>query len=647
MIWVLGGFAKDQGDSSVRRFFFSLSALAVVVGALVSIPTTNDLGAADKLKVPDSVLQAEKKRIAVVNKAKPTAVAILNRQGNNGGSGVLIDDQGYALTNYHVVAATGPTPLCGLSNGILYEGVVVGIDKVGDVALIKLLPKKEGDKFPFSPMGDSDTVKPGDWSIAMGNPFLLATDFSPSVSYGIVSGVNRYQYPDGQGGLLEYTDCIQFDTAINPGNSGGPLFNMKGEIVGINGRGSFDKRARINSGVGYAISINQIKNFLMHLRAGLDADHATLGATISSASEDGDLSTMVVQDLLEESDVFRRGIKSQDTLISFAGRPLTSVNQYKNILGVFPRDWRLPLTYRSGSTRKETLVRLMPNQASVIQPKEGGGRPPIPPKGPPGGGPGGPAGPGAKMYEARKGFANYYFNRLELDRLLASFKKHGDFTSLTKDWTWSGTYERDRTNGNFEMSYSEEKLDPTKEAQPVVKIKMGETPYQLEPTAIPKNATELDLIKLVEPPFSGGLMMAFYQYRLFLTMLDKGYGNDRRNIHHGGMEPVYFASLDGKPKSFKDQRINAEVVNAENIQTKCKFFFYRAEFNPQFEADKHPYADGMLIAAEIWPMKDKDPCELYFHDFKEVEGRKLPHTIEVRHGDNRYALIRLNKFNMK
>ena len=111
----------------------------------------------------------------------------------------------------------------------------------------------------------------------MGNPFSLATDFTPTVTFGLISGVNRYQPPEGKG-LLEYTDCIQIDTSINPGNSGGPLFNMQGELIGINGRGSFEKRGRVNSGVGYAISINQIKNFLGHLQAGIDTDHATLGA---------------------------------------------------------------------------------------------------------------------------------------------------------------------------------------------------------------------------------------------------------------------------------------------------------------------------------------------------------------------------------
>ena len=128
----------------------------------------------------------------------------------------------------------------------------------------------------------------------MGNPFLLATDFTPTVTFGLISGVHRYQYPSGT--LLEYTDCIQIDTSINPGNSGGPLFNMDGELIGINGRGSFEKRGRVNSGVGYAISINQIKNFLGQLKAGLDTDHASLGATRRNAiRKTGRVNNMIVK----------------------------------------------------------------------------------------------------------------------------------------------------------------------------------------------------------------------------------------------------------------------------------------------------------------------------------------------------------------
>src|SRR5262249_23806744 len=263
-------------------------------------------------------------RAAVVAKIKPSVVAVFARGGQGGGTGVLISEDGFALTNFHVVQPTGPTMQCGLPDGVLYDAVLVGIDKVGDVALIKLLPKKEGQKFPAAALGDSDTVREGDWSIAMGNPFLLATDFTPTITFGLVSGVHRYQYPAGA--ILEYTDCIQIDTSINPGNSGGPLFDMKGELIGINGRGSFDKRGRVNSGVGYAISINQIKNFLGHLHAGLDADHASLGALVTTQTDKAGLGRMVVTSILEDSDAARRGLELEDEILSFGGRPVSSVN---------------------------------------------------------------------------------------------------------------------------------------------------------------------------------------------------------------------------------------------------------------------------------------------------------------------------------
>src|SRR5262245_25975879 len=254
-------------------------------------------------ELPKPVTVAERKRVEAINKVKPSVVAVMARdlRGNltGNGSGVLVDDEGYALTNWHVTsAARSPLLKCGLPDGVIYDAVLVGLDKVGDVDLIKLLPRKPGDKFPFAKMGDSDTVKAGDWSLAMGNPFSLATDFTPTVTFGLVSGVHRYQYPSGT--LLEYTDCIQIDTSINPGNSGGPLFNMDGELIGINGRVSFENRWRVNSGVGYAISINQIKNFMGHLRVGLDTDHASLGASMESESEDeGVLSRIRVKNIID------------------------------------------------------------------------------------------------------------------------------------------------------------------------------------------------------------------------------------------------------------------------------------------------------------------------------------------------------------
>src|SRR6516165_9369931 len=250
------------------RFILLVPCLISAIGAVALSGSAQD--------VNPTVKSAEAQRVAVIDKVKPSVVAIFGPGGQGGGSGVLIDKDGYALTNFHVVEGSGPVMQCGLPDGVLYDAALVGLDKVGDVALIKLLPQKKGQDFPFAVLGDSDKVKAGDWSMAMGNPFLLATDFTPTVTFGLVSGVHRYQYPAGT--LLEYTDCIQVDASINPGNSGGPLFNMAGELIGINGRISLEKRGRVNVGVGYAISINQIKNFMGQLRAGLDTDHASLGA---------------------------------------------------------------------------------------------------------------------------------------------------------------------------------------------------------------------------------------------------------------------------------------------------------------------------------------------------------------------------------
>ena len=241
------------------------------------------------------VLRAQQVRTEVVRQAAPAVVAIFSQDGNGGGSGVLISPDGYALSNFHVTSACGDFMKCGLNDGILYDAVIVGIDPTGDVALIKMLGRTD---FPFAPLGDSDAVAAGDWTYAMGNPFLLATDFQPTVTFGMVSGAHRYQYPSGT--FLEYTDCIQVDTSINPGNSGGPLFNAKGDLIGINGRIAVEKRGRVNVGAGYAISINQIRHFMDQLRGGHIVDHATLGATVRTGAD----RTVLVDSILESSDAF-------------------------------------------------------------------------------------------------------------------------------------------------------------------------------------------------------------------------------------------------------------------------------------------------------------------------------------------------------
>jgi hypothetical protein len=130
------------------------------------------------------VLHAQQQRIDVMQRASAAAVAIFAGEAG-GGSGVLISPDGYALTNFHVVQPAGVAMKCGLADGRLYDAVLVGLDPTGDVALVKLLGR---DDFPFAEFANSDEVEVGDFCFAAGNPFLLATDFQPSISAGIVSG---------------------------------------------------------------------------------------------------------------------------------------------------------------------------------------------------------------------------------------------------------------------------------------------------------------------------------------------------------------------------------------------------------------------------------------------------------------------------
>jgi S1-C subfamily serine protease len=630
---------QKQYPGRWRRW--ALMALAVVVPALLLVvlcpgqAQTKQNG--DKSKpLHKKVLLAEKKRVAVINKVKPSVVAVMARDlrgslvGN--GSGVLIDEEGYALTNWHVTsAARSPLLKCGLPDGLIYDGVLVGLDKVGDVALIKLLPKKEGDKFPFAKMGNSEDVKAGDWSLAMGNPFSLATDFTPTVTFGMISGVHRYQYPAGT--LLEYTDCVQIDTSINPGNSGGPLFNMEGELIGINGRGSFEKRGRVNSGVGYAISINQIKNFLGHLRAGLDSDHASLGASMESEGEDGALSRILVKAIID-SDARRRGLDVGDQLVMFAGRGMTTVNQFKNVLGLFPKGWRVPMVFRRDNQRHECLVRLMGVQRGILDdrpplPRPGPGRrPPVPV-------PAGPPSPAAKFFKAKEGFANYYFNELAQKRILDAFTKHGDFSKVAGDWT----LKLDGKlllggGGDFQGEVVIEEKGASDGKSPKVKLDIADLIFPLEPLNPSEKADAF-----TDPPDSGGLVLAFFLYRQLLVHGAKGF---TREFAHGGIEPYYPPTTGKEKPDYNKIRVMAEVLRAKYAGMETRWFFARSN------DDDGRWKVGQLIGFEVTPDKDQDPCEVCLSHYKDFGGgRKLPSRMHVRRGDKKFADLTITKATFK
>ncbi len=606
-------------------FWFAITASALAIAFVAVAPP------ATQAQIPGIVKVAEDERIAVIAKVKPAVAAVCFFGGKVCGSGVVISDDGLCLTNFHVVQPTGAILQCGLADGKLYDTVLMGQDKVGDVALVKLLPKKPGDKFPFVKLGDSDQTRAGEWSLAMGNPFGLAMDFNPTVTFGLISGVNRYQPPEGKG-TLEYTDCIQIDTSINPGNSGGPLFNMKGELIGINGRGSFDKRGRVNSGVGYAISINQIKNFLGHLKVGIDTDHATLGASFSTDAEEGDLSKIFVSSMLDESDAFRRGLKPQDQLVAFAGRSTTSTNQYKNILGIYPKEWRVPLRYRRGTTSKEMLVRLMGNMDQVKEKEPQSGEAPMPKPGQPQPGPrpGGPPpnpgadkarlSPAAKMVEVKKGYANFYFNVQAQDELLAEIKKNlGDFSKLTGDWTLDGNVQLADRGGNVKLTWIDDKSGTTE-------VKMSRDGIE---DAVKPLGENIGQAELALPQGSGGLLATLWHYRILMTQLREGMNPNTSfspGFVHGGSEPFYPPPADGKmPGNLGDLRVDCDVLKTKKGQFEAKWYFSQK--------------DRSLLGCEAIFTKEEDPCELYFYDFKDIGGVKLPHKIVCKFGDKTFATI--------
>lgn len=593
--------AKDLGTKVTRRFI-AKPARPTDLQAAVWCGLLLLSSAAPALAVDPAVIEAENARVALIEEISPAVVAIFGSSGDGGGSGVLISADGYALSNFHVTSGSGAFMKCGLNDGRLYDAVIVGVDPTGDVALLKLLGR---DDFPYAEWGDSDQLNVGDWVYVIGNPFLLATDFRPTVTYGIVSGVHRYQYPAGT--FLEYTDCIQVDASINPGNSGGPLFNSAGQLVGINGRASFEKRGRVNSGAGYAISINQIKHFLDHLRGGRIVDHATLGATVTTA-RDG---AVVVDGILERSDAYRRGLRVDDEIVSFADRPIRSVNQFKNILGIYPDGWELPLVYRRESQKHEIRVQLQPlHSASEMRqgPRMGPPRrkpnekPPEeerPDKRPqPLGAHSTPASPPAKyshMYVSRPGFANYYFNDLEQDRVLAGLRRLGDFTLADGAWIFTGVASSDQ-RAQFTL------------AEAAAGLELGNVAF-FQPLG------DNDLLD--EPPGTGGLLAALSQFRLLLLRGENAF----TEFYYLGSEP-----LDGT-----QQQVDVLVTVLAGAESRWYF-------------DRH---DGDIVGFDTRLIEDVDACEVRFQQLQDFGGRLLPSRILVRHAGQEFMTFHLQTVELR
>ncbi|MDH3196714.1 MAG: trypsin-like peptidase domain-containing protein [Candidatus Krumholzibacteria bacterium] len=175
------------------------------------------------------------------------------RKYSSFGSGVIISEDGYIFTNYHVLELAERISVT-LASGANYPAELVGASPDYDLALLKL----EGGDLPAAPLGDSDDLLVGEWAIAIGSPYgQYLADVQPTVTVGVISATHRdiRQSPDES---RVFNDMIQTDAAINPGNSGGPLVNSHGEVVGIN-TAIIHGGTGANIGMGFAIPVNRAK----------------------------------------------------------------------------------------------------------------------------------------------------------------------------------------------------------------------------------------------------------------------------------------------------------------------------------------------------------------------------------------------------
>jgi S1-C subfamily serine protease len=189
-------------------------------------------------------------------------------QSEGSGSGVIIDEQGFILTNNHVVSGADVIEVT-LENGSTLSATVVGTDSANDLAVVRIDPPAGG--LTAAPLGDAEDLKVGDSVFAIGNPFRLEGTFTE----GIVSALGR-TYTSGSG-TRPLRNMIQTDAAVNPGNSGGPLANCYGEVIGINTLLENPTGQGVNVGVAFAVSINTAKASLDDLTAGNPISHAWLG----------------------------------------------------------------------------------------------------------------------------------------------------------------------------------------------------------------------------------------------------------------------------------------------------------------------------------------------------------------------------------
>ncbi|OBR96366.1 MULTISPECIES: S1C family serine protease [Clostridium] len=337
-------FVNSKKRSNIKKIasLFCVVLVAAVSGGISGAYVINKKQAS-KIYTPDNRMLVEPKQdkseakdksestkensiTEVAETVGPAVVGISNKsegyfglQDAGSGSGVIIDSNGYIVTNYHVVQGADKITVKLSSNKIL-NASVLGADQRSDLAVIKV----DAKNLPVVRFGDSSKVKVGDTAIAIGNS--LGEQFAGSVTAGIISALNR---------KIEYNGSIykviQTDAAINPGNSGGPLCDLQGNVIGIN---SLKIGANLNAeGMGFAIDINEAKDIIKSLMNSGKVSRPYLGISGESVvSEDDKIQGVYIEQVEKNSGAGVAGIKPTDIIMQVDGKKVRDVSDIEEII---------------------------------------------------------------------------------------------------------------------------------------------------------------------------------------------------------------------------------------------------------------------------------------------------------------------------
>lgn len=257
------------------------------------------------------------------------SIDVATSDGSAKGSGAIISDKGYIVTNNHVISGAKQIQVT-LANGTIYSAQIVGTDTTTDLAVIKL--DNPPSNLKAAEFADSDNLAVGESVMAIGNPL----GYDDTATVGIVSALNRPVTVSDDNNNDIVTNAVQIDAAVNPGNSGGPTFNAAGQVIGINSSIASTTTSSGTAGsigIGFAIPSNLVKRVANEIIDNGTVQHVALGVTIKSSTVEADGVTRgctQVQSVVDNSPAAKAGVKAGDSIVAFNGK---AVNNNYSLLG--------------------------------------------------------------------------------------------------------------------------------------------------------------------------------------------------------------------------------------------------------------------------------------------------------------------------